>query len=109
MVEIIIINVIANFATVFSKLNVTPSSTFIISDGLVSDPLKIFFKAEELGFFDPELSIEYSSGDVVRTGKNTIYRSVYLFVQRITDIASIKGDKIVSYNLPFYLRRVALE
>jgi len=45
----------------------------------------------------------------MRISKNTIYRSVHLFVQRITDIANIKGDKVVSHNLSFYFRGAALE
>ncbi len=101
MVEIITTNVAASFATVFSKFNLTLSST-PTSDNLTSiDPSRIFFKIEELGFFDPELPIEYGLGDVVKIGKNTIYHSVHLFVQRITDMANIKGDKVVSHNLPF--------
>ncbi len=105
MAEIITTSVTANFATAFFKLNFTPPSTSTTS----IDPLRISFKAEELDFFDPELPIEYGPGDVIRTGKDTIYRSVYLFVQRIIDMANIKGDKIVSHNLPLYLRGVALE
>ncbi len=80
MVEIIVISVVASFAIVFFKFNVISSSTFIISNGSVSDPLRIFFKVEELGFFDPEFPIEYGLGDIVRIGKDTIYRSIYLFV-----------------------------
>ena len=99
----------ASFATIFFKLNVISPSTFIISNGSVSDPLRIFFKVEELGFFDPEFPIEYGLENVVRIGKNTIYCSVYLFVQRITDIASIKGDKIINYNFSLYFRGAALK
>ncbi len=99
----------ASFATIFFKLNVISPSTFIISNSLLSDPSRIFFKVEESGFFDPKLPIEYGSEDVMRIDKNTIYRSVYLFVQRIIDIVSIKGDKIVSYNLSLYFRGAALE
>ena len=109
MVEIIIISVAANFATVFSKFNVILSSISTTNNGLVSDLLRIFFKVKELNFFDPEFPIEYDSEDVVKIGKNMIYRSVYLFVQRITDIASIKNDKIVSHNLSLYFRGAILK
>ncbi len=105
MVEIIATSVAASFATAFSKLNLISPSISITS----VDPSRTFFKAEELGFFDPELPIEYGPGDVIRTSKNIIYRSVHLFVQRITDIASIKSDKVVSHNLPLYFRGAALE
>jgi len=80
MVEIIVTNVAANFATAFFKFNVTPPSTSIINDGSTSDPPRISFKVEKLNFFDPELPIEYGLGDVVRIGKDTIYRNVHLFV-----------------------------
>ena len=110
MVEIITTTVAASFATAFSKLNLTPPSTPTTSNDSTSiDPSRTSFKTEELDFFDPKLPIEYGSGDVVKTGKNTSYRSVHLFVQRITDIASIKNDKIVNHNLPLCLREAALE
>ncbi len=81
MAEIITTNVTANFATTFSKLNLTPPS-ISTNDSLTSiDPSRTFFKTEELDFFDPKLPIEYGLKDVVRTNKNTIYRSVHLFVQ----------------------------
>jgi len=98
-----------SFATAFSKLNLTPPSTPTSDSSTSIDPSRTSFKAEELGFFDLELPIEYGLGDVVKTGKNTIYRSVHLFVQWITDMANIKGDKIVSHNLPLYFRGAALE
>ncbi len=109
MTKIITTSVAASFATVFSKLNVIPPSIFITSNGSVSDPLRIFFKVEELGFFDPELPIEYGLGNVIRTDKDTIYRSVYLFIQWITDMVNIKGDKIVNYNLLFCFRGAVLK
>ncbi len=80
MVEIIIISVAASFATVFFKFNVISSSISIISDDLVFDPLKIFFKVEELGFFNLEFPIEYGLGDIMGIGKDIIYRNVHLFV-----------------------------
>src|SRR6266536_4894413 len=109
MAEIIATSVAASFATAFSKLNLTPSSTPTSDSSTSIDPSRTSFKAEELGLFDPELPIEYGSGNVMRTGKNTIYRNIYLFVQRITDIANIKNDKIINHILPLYLRGAILE
>jgi len=80
MVEIIAISVAANFATVFFKLNLTPPSIFTSDSLIFIDSSRTSFKAEELDFFDPELPIEYGLEDVVRISKNTIYRSVHLFV-----------------------------
>jgi len=101
--------VAANFATAFFKLNLTSSSISTSDSSTFIDPSRTSFKAEELGFFDSEFPIEYGSGDVIKTSKNTIYRNFHLFVQRITDITNIKGDKIVNYNLPLCLRGAALE
>ncbi len=70
----------ASFATVFSKLNITPPSAPITSNDSVSDSLKISFKTEELDFFNPELPIEYGSRNVIKINKNIIYRNVHLFV-----------------------------
>ncbi len=79
-------------------------------DGSTSnDLLKIFFKIEELGFFDPKLPIKYGFGNIMKFGKDTIYRNVHLFIQRINNITSFKGDKTVNHNLSLYLRKAALE
>ncbi len=95
---------IVSFITVFFKFNLISPSILIISDGLTSvDPSRTSFKVEKLDFFDPELPIEYGLKNVIKINKNTIYRNVHLFVQRITDIANIKDDKIVNYNLLLYL------
>ncbi len=80
MAKIITTSMTASFATTFSKLNVTSPSIFIINNDSASDPSKTSFKTEELNFFDPELPIEYSSKNVIKTGKDTIYRSVHLFI-----------------------------
>ena len=109
MAEIIATSVAASFATAFSKLNLTPSSTPTSDSSTSIDPSRTSFKAEILNFFDPELPIEYGLEDVIRTSKNTIYRSVHLFVQRITDMVSIKNNKIINHNLPLYLRGTALK
>ena len=109
MVKIITTSVAASFATVFFKLNVISPSISTTSNDSASDPLRISFKVEELGFFDLELPIEYGSKNLIRISKDTIYRSVHLFVQRITDMISIKNNKIVSYNLPLYFRETVLE
>jgi hypothetical protein len=75
---------------------------------LYQDNFKIAFKFKELGFFDPELSEEHSTGDLIYSNKNTIYRSVYLFIERIRDIARIKISIIVQIYLSIYLRETAL-
>jgi hypothetical protein len=47
------------------------------------DNSKIVFKSKELGFFDPELSEKYNIGNLIYSNKNTIYKNVYLFIERI--------------------------
>jgi hypothetical protein len=62
---------------------------------LYQNNFKIVFKSEELGFFDPELSEEYDTDNLIYSDKDTIYKSVYLFIERIRDIARIKISIIV--------------
>jgi hypothetical protein len=69
---------------------------------------KIAFKFKELNFFDPELFEEYDINDLVYSNKNTIYKSVYLFIERIRNIAKIKISTIVQIYLFIYLRKTAL-
>jgi hypothetical protein len=59
------------------------------------DNFKIVFKFEELGFFDPELFEKYNIDNLVYLDKNTIYRSVHLFIECIRNIARIKISTIV--------------
>jgi hypothetical protein len=84
-----------SMATVFSQLNIGRITEISLSPSelnffLYQDNSKIAFKFEELKFFDPELSEKYSTDDLVYLDKNTIYKSVHLFIERIRDIARIK-------------------
>jgi hypothetical protein len=69
---------------------------------------KIAFKSEELEFFDPELSEEYNTGDLIHLNKNTIYRNVHLFIERIRNVVRIKTPIIVQIHLSIYLRKTVL-
>jgi hypothetical protein len=75
---------------------------------LYQDNSKIAFKSEKLKFFDPELSEEYSTGNLIYLSKNIIYRSVHLFIERIRNIAKIKISTIVQIHLSICLRKTAL-
>jgi hypothetical protein len=66
------------------------------------------FKFEKLEFFDPELSEEYSINNLIYLDKNIIYKSVYLFIERIRNIAKIKISIIVQIHLFIYLRKTIL-
>jgi hypothetical protein len=77
-----------SMTTAFSQLDIgraieVPLSLSESNSFLYQDNSKIVFKSEELRFFDPELSEEYSTDDLIHSDKNTIYRSVHLFIERI--------------------------
>jgi hypothetical protein len=86
--------------TIFNQLDIGRIieilSSFSESNSfLYQNNFKIAFKSKELEFFDPELSEKYSTGNLIYSDKNTIYRSVHLFIERIRDIARIKMSIIV--------------
>jgi hypothetical protein len=56
---------------------------------------KIAFKFKKLGFFDLKLFEEYGTNDLIYLSKDTICKSVYLFIERIRDVAKIKISIIV--------------
>jgi hypothetical protein len=89
-----------NMITIFSQLNIERiievlSSLSELNSFLYQNNSKIAFKSEELGFFDPELFEKYDMRDLVHSGKDTIYKSVHLFIERIRNIARIKISIIV--------------
>ena len=51
-------------------------------------------RAEEVGYFDPEYQQEQGStnGPVVNAGKYVYYRDVYVFVDRLKDLAVTRND-----------------
>jgi hypothetical protein len=102
-----------SMATAFSQLDIGRAIEISLSLSELNsfsyqNNSKIAFKSEELEFFDPELFEEYSTGNLIHSDKNTIYRSVHLFIERIRDVAKIKTPIIVQTHLPIYLRGTAL-
>jgi hypothetical protein len=69
----------------FSKLN----------SFLYQNNFKIAFKSKKLEFFDLELSEEYGTGDLIYSDKDTIYKSVHLFIERIRNVVKIKIPIII--------------
>ena len=63
----------------------------------------------DLGYFDPHLDKSYGEGEIVTVGKDLYFRSVILFVERIKDLATVKGDALVRTNLNTSLRGAALK
>lgn len=59
------------------------------------------WKAEELGFFYPDLADQdcTGSGDVVTTGRDTYYRDVFVFIDRIKDFVIVKSEDVLKANL----------
>jgi hypothetical protein len=89
-----------NIITAFNQLNIERITEVLPSLSelnffLYKTNFKIVFKFEELRFFDPELFEEYGTDNLIYLGKDTIYRNVHLFIERIRDIAKIKISTIV--------------
>ena len=63
---------------------------------------------EDIGFFDPNLSISYGEGEVVLIEKELYYRNIILFIKKIKDLAIIKRYELVRANLNTYLRKTIL-
>lgn len=63
------------------------------------------WRAEELGFFNPSAQ---GHDEVVFARRDIYYRSVQLFIERIKDIALIKGAPTVRLNLSSCLRGIAM-
>ena len=61
-----------------------------------------------LDYFDPHLDKSHGEGRIITVGKDIYYRSAILFVERIRDLATVKGWSIVRSNLSIALRGSAL-
>ena len=66
--------------------------------------------AADLGFFNPNYEGKtITTGEAMEhAGKDTIFRDVHLFVERVKDIAATRGDELVRQNLSTCLKGVAL-
>ncbi len=67
------------------------------------------WRSDEVGYFNPHLDAAMGTGDIVQSGKDTYYRNVYLFIDRIRDAASVRGGDVVRANLSTCLRGSAQE
>ena len=68
------------------------------------------WRAEDIGYFDPDYEDSNSnySNAMVSTGKHTFYKDVYTFVDRLRDMAKLRGPDKVRTVLPECLRGTAL-
>ena len=62
-----------------------------------------YFKAENIGYFDPELD-EKSTNLVINIGKYVFYKNVYAFVNRFKNLAVIYEKKAIKKILFTYLK-----
>jgi hypothetical protein len=94
-----------NMATTFNQLNIGRATEMLLllsilnSFSYYQNNSKIAFKSEELDFFNPELPEKYSTDDLIHLSKNTIYKSVHLFIERIRNVVKIKISTI--YRLTY--------
>jgi hypothetical protein len=67
------------------------------------------WRIEEFGLFEPDLIIDdrHPDGDIITVGRDTIYRNIDTFCERIKDTIATKGADIVKENLHLYLRGYA--
>lgn len=65
----------------------------------------------EVGFFDPMFDDKSSvtGAPMEHAGKDTYFRDVHLFIERLNDIAVVRGEKLVRENLFTCLRGLALQ
>ena len=77
---------------------VEPAINMVKNDGQSS------FKPEVIGYFHPDLSSTYGKDDIAYNGKETIYRDVHAFVDRLNDMLIIYGAPTIRTNLVKCLR-----
>jgi hypothetical protein len=68
------------------------------------------WRLEEVGMFEPDLPVDdrNPAGDAITVGRDTIYRNVDAFCERIADAIASKGPVMVHDNLQSCLRGQAL-
>lgn len=77
-----------NGATGAAPTNPTPTP-------ILPTPPSTHWRADEIGLFDPHLDKSHGDGEIATVGKDVYYRSVMLFIERIRDMAMIKGAQLV--------------
>jgi hypothetical protein len=67
------------------------------------------WRADEVGFFFPDLHPSYGTSDIVTIGKDSFYRNASVFLSRLDDVVKLKGGDLVRNNIPTCLRGAALQ
>ena len=76
-------------------------------------PYRKMLRAEDVGYFDPEFQAEQehgktTPGPVVNAGKHAYYLDVFVFVDRLNELARKYGQHLVQDVIPSCLRGSAL-
>ncbi len=66
------------------------------------------FKALNLGFFHLDALDNYELSNIVFAHKKTIYKEVFIFVERVNDYAHVINEVVVRNNLSFCLRNFVI-
>lgn len=66
------------------------------------------WQPEDVGFFDPHLAASFGPAPMMRDAKAVHCGNFHLFIARVREIASSKGDEIVHVNVNTCLRGTAL-
>ena len=66
------------------------------------------FKAPNLGFFHLDALDNYGPSNIIFAHKETIYREVFIFVERVNDYAHVVSEVVVRDNLSLCLRGSAM-
>jgi hypothetical protein len=61
------------------------------------------FKAPNLDFFHLDALDNYESNNIIFAHKKTIYREVFIFVERVNDYAHVVDEVVVQDNLSLCL------
>jgi len=67
------------------------------------------WRADEVGFFCPDLHHSYGTSDIVTIGKELFYRNATVFLDRLDDIVKVCGGEVVRNNIPTCLCGAALQ
>jgi hypothetical protein len=67
------------------------------------------WRADEVGFFFPDLHSSYGASEIVTIRKDSFYCNAVVFLDRLDDIVRLKGGDSVRNNLSTCLRGAALQ
>ncbi len=66
------------------------------------------FKASNLGFFHLDALNNYELNNIIFAHKKTIYKEIFVFVERVNDYAHVIDEVVIRNNLSFCLRNFVM-